>query len=186
MKSKYSNGLFSNRRSSTGPPSARTFEQAARSVRMRARGKVFFCSRGVRPSIFFGHIHRRKRKDQFIIASTMSGSNGWTTVTKNLRRSRKDGPEPQAPVAVDDALAPLEVREAWPTPRQGATKTVEVDQTAEHKSADRRPSDASDESVPELLELLEEESSGDEAEPRPPSKPLQAKKPSKPILSGWK
>ena len=113
----------------------------------------------------------------------MSGSNGWTTVTKNLRRSRKDGPDPQAPVAVDDALAPLEVREAWPTPRQGATKTAEVDQTAERKSAERRPSDASDESVPELLE---EDSSGDEAEPRPPSKPLQAKKPSKPILSGWK
>ena len=183
MKSKYSNGLFSNRRSSTGPPSARTFEQAARSVRMRARGKVFFVRVGCARQYFFGHIHRRKRKDQFIIASTMSGSNGWTTVTKNLRRSRKDGPEPQAPVAVDDALAPLEVREAWPTPRQGATKTAEVDQTAERKSAERRPSDASDESVPELLE---EDSSGDEAEPRPPSKPLQAKKPSKPILLAWK
>jgi hypothetical protein len=117
----------------------------------------------------------------------MSGSNGWITVTKNLRRSRKDGPDPQAPVAVDDALAPLEVREAWPTPRQGATKTAEVDQTAERKSADRRPSDASDDSMPELLdEYTSEDSSGDETEPRPPSKPLQAKKPSKPILSGWK
>ena len=113
----------------------------------------------------------------------MSGSNGWTTVAKNLRRSRKDGPEPQAPVAVDDALATLDVRKAWPTPQQGATETVDVNMTAERKSAERRPSDASDESVPELLE---EDSSGDEAEPRPPSKPLQAKKPSKPILSAWK
>ncbi len=114
----------------------------------------------------------------------MSGSNGWTTVTKNLRRSRKDGPEPQAPVAVDDALPTLEERDAWPTPQQGATKTVEVDQTAERKSAERRPSDASDDSVPELLEDgTYEDSSGDETEPRIP---LQAKKPSKPILSAWK
>ena len=117
----------------------------------------------------------------------MSGSNGWTTVTKNLRRSRKDGPEPQAPVAVDDALATLDVRKAWPTPQQGATKTVDVNMTAERKSAERRPSDASDDSVPELLdEYTSEDSSGDETEPRPPSKPLQAKKPSKPILSAWK
>ena len=117
----------------------------------------------------------------------MSGSNGWTTVTKNLRRSRKDGPEPQAPVAVDDALATLDVRKAWPTPQQGATETVDVNMTAERKSAERRPSDASDDSVPALLdECTSEDSSGDETEPRPPSKPLQAKKPSKPILSAWK
>jgi hypothetical protein len=61
---------------------------------------------------------------------------------------------------------------AWPTPQQGATKTVEVDQTAERKSAERRPSDASDDSVPALLdEYTSEDSSGDETEPRPPSKP---------------
>ena len=113
----------------------------------------------------------------------MSGSNGWTIVTKNLCRSRKDGPDPQAPVAVDETLPTLDERKAWSTPQQGATETVDVNMTAEHKSDERRPSDASDESVPELLE---EDSSGDEAEPRPPSKPLQAKKPSKPILSGWR
>ena len=113
----------------------------------------------------------------------MDESNGWTTVTI-LRRSRKDGPVPQGPVAVDDALPPLDVRETWPTPQQGATKTVEVDQNAERKSAERRPSDASDDSVPELLEDgTSEDSSGDETEPR---MPLQAKKPSKPILSAWK
>jgi len=85
---------------------------------------------------------------------------------------------------VDDALPTLEERDAWPTPQQGATKTVEVDQTAERKSAERRPSDASDDSVPELLEDgTYEDSSGDETEPR---MPLQAKKPSKPILSAWK
>jgi len=113
----------------------------------------------------------------------MSGSNDWTVVT-NLRRSRKDGPAPQAPVAVDDALPPLEVRKAWPTPQQGATGTVDVNKTAERKSAERRPSDASDDSVPELLEDgTSEDSSGDETEPR---MPLQAKKPSKPILSAWK
>ena len=110
----------------------------------------------------------------------MSGSNGWTTVAKNLRRGRKDGPDPQAPVAVDETLPTLDERKAWPTPQQGATETVDVNMTAEHKSDERRPSDASDESVPELLE---EDSSGDEAEPR---MPLQPKKPSKPILSEWK
>jgi hypothetical protein len=113
----------------------------------------------------------------------MDESNGWTTVT-NLRRSRKDGPAPQAPVAVDDALPPLKVREAWPTPQQGATKTVDVNMTAERNSPERRPSDASDNSVPELLEDgTSEDSSGDEAVAR---MPLQAKKPSKPILSTWK
>ena len=183
MKSKYSNGLFSNRRSSTGPRSARTFEQAARSVRMRARGKVFFCSRGVRPSIFFRPHTSAEAKRSIHHRIDHERKQRLDHRDENLRRSRKDSPEPQAPVAVDDALAPLEVREAWPPPRQGATKTAEVDQTAERRSAERRPSDASDESVPELLE---EDSSGEEAEPRPPSKPLQAKKPSKPILLAWK
>ena len=114
----------------------------------------------------------------------MSGSNGWTTVTKNLRRSRKDGPAPQEPVAAADAITTLDVRKAWPTPQQGATGTVDVNKTAERKSAERRPSDTSDDSVPALLdEYTSEDSSGDETEPR---MPLQAKKPSKPILSAWK
>jgi hypothetical protein len=152
---------------------------------MRARAKVFFLfAWGCALQFSFGEIRQRKRKDPIIIASTMSGSNGWTTVTKNLRRSRKDGPEPQAPVAVDDALPTLDARKAWPTPQQGATGTVDVNKTAERKSAERRPSDASDDSVPELLEDgTSEDSSGDETEPR---MPLQAKKPSKPILSAWK
>ncbi len=113
----------------------------------------------------------------------MSGSNGWTVVT-NLRRTRKDGPAPQATDAVDDAVPTVEERKAWPTPQQGATETVDVNMTAERKSAERRPSDASDDSVPALLEDgTSEDSSGDEAEPR---MPLQAKKPSKEILSEWK
>jgi hypothetical protein len=113
----------------------------------------------------------------------MDGSNGWTRVT-NLRRTRKDGPAPQASDAVDDAVPTLDVRKAWPTPQQGATGTVDVNKTAERKSAERHPSDASVDSVPGLLEDgTSEDCSGDETEPR---MPLQAKKPSKPILSAWK
>ena len=125
-------------------------------------GNVSFCSRGVRPPIFFPAGYA-DRKDRIIIASTMNGSNGWTTVTKSLRRSRKDGPAPQEPVAAADAITTLDVRKAWPTPQQGATKTVEVDQTAERKSVERRHSDASDGSMPALLdEYTSDESSGDQ------------------------
>ena len=62
MKSKYSNGLFSNRRSSTGPRSARTFEQAARSVRMRARGKCLFLFAWGAPANFLSSGLRRSKR----------------------------------------------------------------------------------------------------------------------------